>query len=141
MKLVVRAFVTLEIAFKSVRKEGRKEEQQNCTLVASRSTPSTGALESFCEFFSCMQLEYCPREPLSKFEGLSTFYILQLYKREHFVLHIWDIRPIPTIRTTVRIIYITLVLLLELLVNFILEFVNIVKESSRGVWVWCYMGI
>ena len=25
-------------------------------------------------FFSCMQLEYCLREPLSKFEGLSTFY-------------------------------------------------------------------
>ena len=38
------------------------------------STPSTGALESFCEFFSCLQLEYCLREPLSKFEGLSTFY-------------------------------------------------------------------
>ena len=59
---------------KSVRKEGRKEEEQNCTLVASRRTPSTGALESFCEFFSCMQLEYCLREPLSKFEGFSTFY-------------------------------------------------------------------
>ena len=65
---------------KSVRKEGRKEgskeeeEEQNCTLVASRRTPSTGALESFCEFFSCMQLEYCLREPLSKFEGLRTFY-------------------------------------------------------------------
>ena len=42
--------------------------------MASRRTPSTGALESFCEFFSCMQLEYCLREPLSKFEGLSTFY-------------------------------------------------------------------
>ena len=42
--------------------------------MASRRTPSTGALESFCEFFSCMQLEYCMREPLSKFEGLSTFY-------------------------------------------------------------------
>ena len=25
-------------------------------------------------FSSCMQLEYCLREPLSKFEGLSTFY-------------------------------------------------------------------
>ena len=56
------------------RKEGSKEEEQNCTLVASRRTPSTGALESFCEFFSCMQLEYCLREPLSKFEGLRTFY-------------------------------------------------------------------
>ena len=33
-------------------------------------TPSTGALESLCEFFSCMLLEYCLREPLSKFEGL-----------------------------------------------------------------------
>ena len=55
-----------------IRKE--EEEEQNCTLVASRRTPSTGALESFCEFFSCMQLEYCQREPLSKFEGLSTFY-------------------------------------------------------------------
>ena len=32
------------------------------------------------------------------------YFLLQLYKREHFVLHIWDIRPIPTIRTTVRII-------------------------------------
>ena len=42
--------------------------------MASRRTPSTGALESFCEFFSCVQLEYCLREPLSKFEGLSTFY-------------------------------------------------------------------
>ena len=42
--------------------------------MASRRTPSTGALESFCEFFSCMQLEYCLREPLSKFEGLRTFY-------------------------------------------------------------------
>ena len=71
--------------------------------MASHRTPSTGALERFCEFFSCVQLEYCLREPLSKFEGLSTF-SLQLYKREHFVLHIWDIRPIPTIRTTVRII-------------------------------------
>ena len=60
--------------------------------MASHRTPSTGALERFCEFFSCVQLEYCLREPLSKFEGLSTFY-----------LHIWDIRPIPTIRTTVRI--------------------------------------
>ena len=55
-------------------KEGRKEEEQNCTLVASHRTPSTGALERFCEFFSCVQLEYCLREPLSKFEGLSTFY-------------------------------------------------------------------
>ena len=59
---------------KSVRKEGRKEEEEeeeeeNCTLVASHRTPSTGALERFCEFFSCMQLEYCLREPLSKFEG------------------------------------------------------------------------
>ena len=36
--------------------------------------PTGGALERFCEFFSCMQLEYCLREPLSKFEGLSTFY-------------------------------------------------------------------
>ena len=71
--------------------------------MASRRTPSTGALESFCEFFSCMQLEYCLREPLSKFEG--KYFLLQLIKREHFVLHIWDIRPIPTIRTTVRIIY------------------------------------
>ena len=44
--------------------------EQNCTLVASRRTPSTGALESFCEFFSCMQLEYCLRDPLSKFEAL-----------------------------------------------------------------------
>ena len=51
-----------------------EEEQQKCTLVASHRTPSTGALERFCEFFSCMQLEYCLREPLSKFEGLSTFY-------------------------------------------------------------------
>ena len=52
------------------RKEGRsKEEQQNYTLVALHSTPSTGALESFSEFFSCTQLEYCLREPLSKFEG------------------------------------------------------------------------
>ena len=63
---------------KSVRKEGRKEEskeeEQNCTLVASCRTTSTGALESFCEFFSCKQLEYCLREPLSKFEGLRTFY-------------------------------------------------------------------
>ena len=48
--------------------------EQNYTLVASRRTPSTGALESFSEFFSCMQLEYCLREPLSKFEALSTFY-------------------------------------------------------------------
>ena len=58
---------------KSVRKEGSKEEQK-CTHVASHSTPSTGALKRFCEFFSCMQLEYCLRETLSKFEGLSTFY-------------------------------------------------------------------
>ena len=42
--------------------------------MASHRTPSTGALERFCEFSSCMQLEYCLREPLSKFEGLSTFY-------------------------------------------------------------------
>ena len=42
--------------------------------MASHRTPSTGALERFCEFFSCMQLEYCLRESLSKFEGLSTFY-------------------------------------------------------------------
>ena len=28
--------------------------------------------------------------------------MLAVYKREHFVLYIWDIRPIPTIRTTVR---------------------------------------
>ena len=35
----------------------------------------------------------------------SFFFLLQLYKREHFVLHIWDIRPIPTIiRTVVRIV-------------------------------------
>ena len=54
--------------------EGSKEEKQNCTLVASRRTPSTGAQESFCEFFSCMQLDYCLRELLSKFESLSTFY-------------------------------------------------------------------
>ena len=71
--------------------------------MASHRTPSTGALERFCEFFSCVQLEYCLREPLSKFEGL-IYFLLQLYKREHFVLHIWDIRSIPTIRTTVRII-------------------------------------
>ena len=58
---------------RSCRLEGSKEEQQNCTFVASHRTPSTGALEYFCEFFSCMQLEYCLREPLSKFEGLSTF--------------------------------------------------------------------
>ena len=58
---------------KSVRKGVRKEEQ-NCTLVASHHTPSTGALERVCEFFFCTQLEYCLREPLSKFEGLSTFY-------------------------------------------------------------------
>ena len=87
-------------------KSVRKEQEQNCTLVASHRTPSTGALERFCEFFSCMQLEYCLREPLSKFEG--KYFLLQLYKREHFVLHIWDIRPIPTIRTTVRIILLTL---------------------------------
>ena len=55
-----------------------------------------------------MQLEYCLREPLSKFVGLSIYFLLQLYKREHFVLHIWDIRPIPTIRTTVRIIYLSI---------------------------------
>ena len=54
--------------------------------MASHRTPSTGALERFCEFFSCMQLEYCLREPLSKFEGLTI-----LLQREHFVLHIWDI--------------------------------------------------
>ena len=42
--------------------------------MASHRTPSTGTLERFCEFFSCIQLEYCLREPLSKFEGLSTFY-------------------------------------------------------------------
>ena len=42
--------------------------------MASRRTPSTGALESFCEFFACKQLEYCLREPLSKFEDLRTFY-------------------------------------------------------------------
>ena len=42
--------------------------------MASHRTPSTGALERFCEFFSCMQLEYCLRESLSKFEGLTTFY-------------------------------------------------------------------
>ena len=30
--------------------------------------------------------------------------IIHYYNNEHFVLHIWDIRPIPTIRTTVRII-------------------------------------
>ena len=64
---------------KSVRKEVRKEEEQNCTIVASRRTPSTGALERFCEFFSCMQLEYCLREPLSKFEALSTFYWKFIY--------------------------------------------------------------
>ena len=29
---------------------------------------------SIYEFFSRMQLEYCLREPLSKFEDLSTFY-------------------------------------------------------------------
>ena len=46
-----------------------------------------------------MQLEYCLREPLRKFEGLSTFYCNFI----NVVLHIWDIRPIPTIRTTVRI--------------------------------------
>ena len=32
------------------------------------------------------------------------YFLLQLHKREHFVLHIWDIWPIPTIRTTVRIV-------------------------------------
>ena len=69
------------------------------TLVASRRTPTTGALESFCEFFFCMQLEYCLRESLIKFEGLSTFYCNFIREHEHFVLHIWDIRPIPTIRT------------------------------------------
>ena len=38
-------------------KEVRKgEQQQNCTLVASHRTPSTGALERFCEF-----LPYMPR--------------------------------------------------------------------------------
>ena len=88
---------------KSVRKEGRKEEQ-NCTLMASSRTPSTGALESFCEFFSCMQLEYCLREPLSKFEGLSTFYCNFINVNILYCICGTLIRPIPTIRTTVRII-------------------------------------
>ena len=72
--------------------------------MASRRTPSTGALESFCEFFSCMQLEYCLREPLSKFEGLRTFYCNFISVNILYYIYIWDIRPIPTIRTTVRII-------------------------------------
>ena len=29
---------------------------------------------------------------------------MEVYKREHFVLYIWNIQPIPTIRTTIRIV-------------------------------------
>ena len=71
--------------------------------MASHRTPSTGTLERFCEYFSCVQLEYCLREPLSKFEGLSTFYC-NFINVNICIACIWDIRPIPTIRTIVRII-------------------------------------
>ena len=51
-----------------------------------------------------MQLDYRLREPLSKFEGLSTFYCNFINVNILYCIIIWDIWPIPTIRTTVRII-------------------------------------
>ena len=78
-------------------KQGFSQLDKNeVDLVMCLNSPTLPSLERFCEFFSCMQLEYCLRESLSKFEGLSTFYCNFI----NVVLHIWDIRPIPTIRTT-----------------------------------------
>ena len=45
-----------------------------------------------------MQLEYCLREPLTKLK----YFLLQLYKREHFVLHIWDIYTVHSYYTYYR---------------------------------------
>ena len=91
---------------KSVRKEGRKEGRKKKKKKKKKNKVALLWLRAVHPLLALwkvsMQLEYCLREPLSKFEG--KYFLLQLYKREHFVLHIWDIRPIPTIRTTVRII-------------------------------------
>ena len=56
---------------KSVRKEGRKDGKNNkIALLWLRAVHPLLALWKVSEFFSCMQLEYCLREPLSEFEGV-----------------------------------------------------------------------
>ena len=74
-RFVIHRPVSLESMFKkscqSVSQLVRYE--QNCTLVASHQAPSTSALESFCEFSFSKYLEYCLKELLSNFEGLSIF--------------------------------------------------------------------
>ena len=64
------------------------QENKIALLWLSRQAPFTSALESFCEFSS----------------WLKYFLHMGHFKCEHFVLHIWDIRPIPIVHTTVRII-------------------------------------
>ena len=97
---VTDAFVSLESVFQKLCPSVSQLPEQNCTLVASHPTPSTDLLESFCEFSSYKYLEYCLKELTTNYAGLYIG-ILEVYKREYFVLHsiIWDIRPIPYYRT------------------------------------------